>query len=365
MTFTSKCCRSIIVVFLTLFTLIGIGSAQEPYSENGVIVIDTRQISPDKAQEILPGIDSEAGTKAVEALKSATEKAQGEIEAKRPKIEQAIRTISGDVKKVLDEVKDALAKTSGELERNTTSGTSAAATDNSSGLLAGSPSGTSGSALNPVIEGFSGILSNLGNLFRALGGWIKALWTEITADTGSIEKTISKIKREIKTREMAASLKDLGKKFKEIWKEMKAVFKGKKETTTKTDDSPKIPSDGGLLKGAKWVGPSGTNAQPTKKLTQAKIAKGLVHMDYDELAGWPKSKDGGLNAYTCVFVERDGKLVGGKFDWLRVGQKMKVLKNIPEGYIKGVQPKKGEKVWFCLLSLDGKNRTNLVESRWP
>ena len=72
-----------------------------------------------------------------------------------------------------------------------------------------------------------------------------------------------------------------------------------------------------------------------------------------------------VNAYTCFFVVRNGKVTGGKFDWLTVNQASKTLENIEGGYLSGISPISKEACWFALLSLDGSQITNFVETTWP
>lgn len=175
-------------------------------------------------------------------------------------------------------------------------------------------------------------------------------------------------------KELKKDFKDVRKEVKEKWDELRGKDKkdegnnGGAGSSNEQGNASALPAssaaDSRSLSGAQWIGPNGSGAQVTANLS-ANTHGHFVDFDYpDSVKSWRPLK-GDLNAYGCCFVERDGKLVGGKFEWIRVGQKRKLLDNITNGYIRGVKPRKGEKVYFCLLSLDGKQRTNLVEATWP
>lgn len=122
-----------------------------------------------------------------------------------------------------------------------------------------------------------------------------------------------------------------------------------------------------------WKKVNASKAKVNKTLNSAKFSKNNVKFSYESLKGWPVKSiklshgpgNADVNAYVCIFVMRNGKLTGGKFNWLRVGQGSKDLSNIRSGYVDGIKPVSGEVCYFSLVSLDGKQATNLIEGRWP
>jgi len=74
-----------------------------------------------------------------------------------------------------------------------------------------------------------------------------------------------------------------------------------------------------------------------------------------------------------IFYEKDGKLVGGKFDWARTnGQSVKLIaegidktiENVHHGYQGHTMPARGTRCYLMLVSVDGRLRTNLIELNW-
>lgn len=126
----------------------------------------------------------------------------------------------------------------------------------------------------------------------------------------------------------------------------------------------------------------GRQALPVKVLRSAVIQGGIVRLDYDQTDDWgllehtETDKDGKVTkwhsyARLCAFSDHiDGALRGAHFDWLSVdnegrAQKSKTLANIYDGYLYGAQtPPKGARLWFAVLSNDGKLRTNLIEAQY-
>lgn len=96
----------------------------------------------------------------------------------------------------------------------------------------------------------------------------------------------------------------------------------------------------------------------TKTLKKASMSNG--HVDTSRgITGWGGSYGEGL-ARGHIYWLDGGKLVGGHFDWYGEGQTHKTLKNIPGGYL-GRKPSAGARVYFCIVSNDAKQRTNLVD----
>ena len=130
---------------------------------------------------------------------------------------------------------------------------------------------------------------------------------------------------------------------------------------------PVEASDDPDLSKAKWHGPNGASAKVTETLSGLKIDATKISYTLSKgTEAWQKpSGDKNCNMYSCFFVLRDGKYVGGKFDWSTYSRKTRELKNIRGGYTGGIVPKTGEDVWFCFLSEDLKNRTNCQKAVWP
>lgn len=63
----------------------------------------------------------------------------------------------------------------------------------------------------------------------------------------------------------------------------------------------------------------------------------------------------------CLFVE-DGR--GGKFDWISTSRRTRDLKNIESGYggWDASAFKASKRFYFCIVSKDGKTRTNVIEA---
>lgn len=123
----------------------------------------------------------------------------------------------------------------------------------------------------------------------------------------------------------------------------------------------------------------GRDAVLTCQLRSARVQNGVVKIDYDQKPDWPLKEhvetdpDGKIvkwhsYARLCAFSDHiDGALRGAHFDWLSVdgkgnAQKSKTLNNIYDGYLFGSQsPERGRRLWFVVVSNDGRLRTNLCE----
>lgn len=78
--------------------------------------------------------------------------------------------------------------------------------------------------------------------------------------------------------------------------------------------------------------------------------------------GGNDSKMGGLGRYHCFWMDGN-QLFGGHFDWVRKGgQPFKTTEKIASGYL-GKVPPAGSTMYFCMISNDGKRRTDVVESK--
>lgn len=104
------------------------------------------------------------------------------------------------------------------------------------------------------------------------------------------------------------------------------------------------------------------NAAITRQLHSANKEGGEVVLSFDSL-DWPRQGkvDGGVYIYW-----KSGDVVqGGLFDFHGVGQTVKTLDNIPGGYLGGKKPAPGQEIFFCIVNLDGSERTNVKKSANP
>ena len=116
-----------------------------------------------------------------------------------------------------------------------------------------------------------------------------------------------------------------------------------------------------------WLGASYGNAMPDGSVIRsASLDINKTYQDYT-IADWPI---GGqeptlVQGIACFFREENGKLIGGKFEWMRKGvQPVKLTDNIHEGYNGHVFPAHGTPVYLLIVSVDGKHRTNMIEMDW-
>jgi len=91
----------------------------------------------------------------------------------------------------------------------------------------------------------------------------------------------------------------------------------------------------------------------------------VVHLSYDTL-NWPSNTGGNgktVDGSVFIFWKSGGLVVGGLFDWHGKGQTNKTLQNVDAGYLDGQVPPAGAPIWFCIVSLDEKQRTNVAQSQ--
>lgn len=106
------------------------------------------------------------------------------------------------------------------------------------------------------------------------------------------------------------------------------------------------------------------NATITRKLHAADVSDGSVVLAFDEL-NWPVQGGGKKTDGTVHLFWKDGdQVVGGSFDAHAVGQTVKGLENVYGGYL-GKRPAKGATVYFCMVSHDNAQRTNVKKSATP
>jgi len=131
-------------------------------------------------------------------------------------------------------------------------------------------------------------------------------------------------------------------------------------------DKPEQVDDPDLSK-AKWHGFQGGNAKVTETLSNLTINQKEIRFTLsDGCRLWePHVGAKKTNQMACFFVERNGQLVGGRFDDSGHPRVTRELKNIRGKYTGGIVPVSGEWVWFCFTDVYGTRRTNCEKVRWP
>jgi hypothetical protein len=133
----------------------------------------------------------------------------------------------------------------------------------------------------------------------------------------------------------------------------------------KDDPEPEPNSDAIQLSEINWLGPCYESAAKTAALSAADMDKHFLYLGRAAPERWPKKVvKVTVQGITCIFYTRKGKIVGGKFDWLRPGQTEKTLENLEKGYNGHSMPRKGSNVYTMSVSVDGRDRTNIVKVKW-
>jgi hypothetical protein len=114
-----------------------------------------------------------------------------------------------------------------------------------------------------------------------------------------------------------------------------------------------------------WLGANYGAAPITAKLNGATMDANWLHLANSAPSTWPTSVDRRtgktLQAIACLFYERGNAIVGGKYEYCKPNDKDRSLHNLKTGYQGHTMPHSGAKVWAALVSLDGQQRTNIVE----
>ena len=114
----------------------------------------------------------------------------------------------------------------------------------------------------------------------------------------------------------------------------------------------------------------GVKAKPAEdsrcRISKLKIGSDSlsIHWDTDIPSDWKRgdTKKGPM-ILACAFYEDGGKWVGGKFDWIDEHRSSRSLENIHGGYggWNAGAWNAAKKRAFCVMSFDGKYRSNLLE----
>lgn len=111
-----------------------------------------------------------------------------------------------------------------------------------------------------------------------------------------------------------------------------------------------------------WLGDNYAGAAKTATLNGASMSGDTISVSYEPYS-WPRATVGvSVDAICCLFYERGGQIVGGKFDYWRTGgQASKSLHNVRERYQGHSWPAAGAKVWTMNVSVDGSQRSNIIQ----
>ena len=148
--------------------------------------------------------------------------------------------------------------------------------------------------------------------------------------------------------------------WQKIWDAIKKLID--KKIKPKPQPEPQPVGEDLDISNIKWLGRNYSSAKMEKFIRTARMDNSMLYTDYTEY-NWPVKSGNGVvcDAIFCLFYERDGKIVGGKFDWSRKnGQRVKTLENVHHGYQGHSFPEPGAKVWMCLVSVDTSRRSNIV-----
>ena len=115
----------------------------------------------------------------------------------------------------------------------------------------------------------------------------------------------------------------------------------------------------------------GVKANPTEdarcRLSGLKIGADSLSFKWESgiPADWKRGDtEKGPMILSCAFYDEGGKWVGGKFDWIDEKRSTRPLENIHDGYggWNAAAWNAAKKRAFCVMSADGKYRSNLIEA---
>jgi hypothetical protein len=114
-----------------------------------------------------------------------------------------------------------------------------------------------------------------------------------------------------------------------------------------------------------WLGDNYSSASRTATITGATVGRNVISTSYQPYS-WPRTTvKVSVDAICCLFYERGGQIVGGKFDWWRTGgQGSKGLENVHHGYNGHSMPSSGTPTYTMIVSVDGRQRSNIQRCTW-
>ena len=143
------------------------------------------------------------------------------------------------------------------------------------------------------------------------------------------------------------------------------VFCGCEADNSSSDSSGETSAADGdaiNLSSISWLGDNYSGATKTATLNSANMSGDTLSVSYQPYR-WPtatvKTK---VDAICCLFYERGGQVVGGKYDfWRAGGQGSKGLHNVRERYQGHSWPAAGAKVYTMNVSMNGSERSNIIQ----
>ncbi len=132
------------------------------------------------------------------------------------------------------------------------------------------------------------------------------------------------------------------------------------DATTSTSSGDAIP-----ISSISWLGDNYSSASRTATITGASLNSSTITTSYEPY-NWPRATvKVSVDAICCLFYERGGQIVGGKFDWWRTGgQGSKGLENVHHGYQGHSMPSAGTPTYTMIVSVDGRQRSNIQACSW-
>jgi len=109
-----------------------------------------------------------------------------------------------------------------------------------------------------------------------------------------------------------------------------------------------------------WLGANYSGAQVDMDFSGGVFNDG-IWLNEPAASHWPKTTvKVRVQGILCLFYGRDS-FRGGKMEWLTPGQTYKLVHNLKTGYNGHRMPKDNERVFACLVSVDGSRRSNIAE----
>jgi hypothetical protein len=111
-----------------------------------------------------------------------------------------------------------------------------------------------------------------------------------------------------------------------------------------------------------WLGDNYSGATRTATLNSASLSGDTLSVSYEPYS-WPRQTvKVSVDAICCLFYERGGQIVGGKYDYWRTGgQGSKNLENVRHHYQGHSWPTSGARIYTMNVSLNGGERSNIIE----
>ena len=116
-----------------------------------------------------------------------------------------------------------------------------------------------------------------------------------------------------------------------------------------------------------WGGFDGSKAVLDAPRISGLAVAGTAHLTFKwdvDMASWGYAHDD-PKGVACLFIKRDGKWVGGKFEWVSSSRTFRGLENIRAGYAGWDAKAVGaaDSFAFVVVSKDGRKRSNVAAWR--